>query len=366
MKLGLAENTLGMRPRHGDFAWVACVTFGFLGCARSAMQVPSGAAVAGTTSGSADEDAKTGDGVDATTGIGGDATRSESDAAGSFMADTSSGSASASDDFGDDAETSSGAGPDAATQDTGTGGCAGLFCEDFEQGQIDLSKWDILMGAGGTLNIEDQTVAHGKYAMHVHGLAGASDYALIVTRNAPAALSAASFGRAYFFITPKPTSGHTQMTFAGTNGTGPAEGPGPLPKLRYMEVANIGGGWQIGFDLLDVSPLIEEVAYPAGSPRVPVATWACLEWQFTDEPDVVNLWVDGAAVGTFDDEHVSYPGGHTPGSPLYDGASSGLIGGYTVFGFGFHDWHPAEAFDLYYDDIVLDTKRVGCLASGDP
>jgi hypothetical protein len=25
-----------------------------------------------------------------------------------------------------------------------------------------------------------------------------------------------------------------------------------------------------------------------------------------------------------------------------------------------------EAFDLYYDDIVLDTKRVGCVASGDP
>jgi len=133
-----------------------------------------------------------------------------------------------------------------------------------------------------------------------------------------------------------------------------------------MEVANINGGWQIGFDLLDLSPLIEEVAYPAGSPQVPVATWSCLEWQFTDQPDVVNLWVDGAATGTFDNEHVSYPGGHTPGSPLYDGTSSGLIGGYTVFGFGFHDWHPNKPFDLYYDDIVLDTKRVGCLAGDDP
>jgi hypothetical protein len=355
-----------MRPRRGRVVGVAGVMLGFLGCARSAAPVPSGAAGAGTTSGSADESAEAGNGVEATTGIAGDATRSESDAPGSVVVDTGSGSASANNDFGDDAETSTGVGPEAASQDTGTNDCAGLFCEDFEQGQIDPSKWDVMTGAGGTLNIEEQTVAHGKYAMHVHGLAGPADYALIVTKNAPAALSKAPFGRAYFFITPKPTSGHTQMTFAGTNGPGPAEGPGPLPKLRYMEVANIGGGWQIGFDLLDVSPLIEEVAYPAGSPQVPVTTWTCLEWQFTDQPDVVNLWVDGAAVGTFDDEHVSYPGGHTPGMPLYDGTSSGLIGGYTVFGFGFHDWHPNEAFDLYYDDIILDTRRVGCVASGDP
>jgi hypothetical protein len=78
-------------------------------------------------------------------------------------------------------------------------------------------------------------------------------------------------------------------------------------------------------------------------------------------PDTVNLWVDGNAIGTFDDQHVSYPSGHTPGMPLYNGTSSGLIGSYNLFGFGFHDWHPSKPFDLYYDDIVLDTKRVGCL-----
>jgi hypothetical protein len=211
--------------------------------------VPSGAAGAGTTSGSADESAEAGNGVEATTGIAGDATRSESDAPGSVVVDTGSGSAPANNDFGDDAETSSGAEPEAASQDTGTGDCAGLFCEDFEQGQIDVSKWDILTGAGGTLNVDEQTVAHGKYAMHVHGLAGRGRLCPHCHQKCPCGAECkATFGRAYFFITPKPTSGHTQMTFAGTNGPGPAEGPGPLPKLRYMEVANIGGGWQIGFD----------------------------------------------------------------------------------------------------------------------
>ena len=255
------------------------------------------------------------------------------------------------------------AGSSGAGAVAGSTGCAGLLCEDFELGQIDPVKWDVKSASGGTIEVQSNTVAHGKYALHVHGVSTKTDdYALIVSKNAPAALNATHFGRANFFITPKPlTSGHTQMVFAGVNGTGSANGPAPLQKLRYMEIANINGGWQMGFDLLDLSPLVEEVAYPAGSPQVPTMAWSCLEWQFSDTPDTVNLWVDGKAIGTFDDQHVSYPSGHTPGTPLYDGKSSGLIGGYQLFGFGFHDWHPNQPFDLYYDDIVLDVKRVGCL-----
>jgi hypothetical protein len=246
---------------------------------------------------------------------------------------------------------------------SGSSACSGALCEDFELGMIDPNRWDLKEGAGGTAVVQTDLVAHGKYALHVHGLASKTDdYALIVTKTAPAALAGAHFGRAYFYITPKPlTSGHTQMVFAGMNGTGSANGPGPFPKLRYMEVSNINGGWQAGFDLLDISPLVEEVTYPAGSPQVPTTVWACLEWQFTDQPDTINFWVDGKPIGTFDDQHVSYPSGHTPGTPLYNGTSSGLIGTFNLFGFGFHDWHPNQPFDLYYDDIVLDTKRVNCL-----
>ena len=254
-------------------------------------------------------------------------------------------------------------GSSGAAGSAGSNGCSGLFCEDFEGGMIDPAKWDLKEGAGGTALVQQDIVAHGKYALHVHGLASQTDdYALIVTKAAPAALKGVHFGRSYFFITPKPlSSGHTQMVLAGMNGSGSANGPGPFPKLRYMEVANINGGWQIGFDLLDIAPLIEEVAYPAGSPQVPTTAWTCMEWQFSDTPDTVNLWIDGKAIGTFDDQHVSYPPGHAPGAPLYNGTSSGLIGSYDLFGFGFHDWHPNKPFDLYYDDIVLDTQRVGCL-----
>ena len=242
-------------------------------------------------------------------------------------------------------------------------GCVGLLCEDFESGKIDGDKWTVEMG-GGTMTVQQQVVAHGQYAMQVHGQAGPGDWALLVAKNVPAALKGTTtFGRVYFYITPKPlTSGHTQMVFAGNTGAGAANGPAPFPKLRYMEVANINGGWQLGFDLLDVGPLVEEVSYPKG--QVPTMAWVCLEWEFEDHPDHITMWTDGTPIGTFDDTDIGYasPGPvPKPGGSIYDGKSSDIIGGFDTFVFGFHDWHPQKPFDLYYDDLVLSDQRVGCL-----
>lgn len=246
----------------------------------------------------------------------------------------------------------------------GTTGCSGLLCEDFESGSVDATKWD-QVAKGGTLTIQQQRAAHGKYAAQLHAQSGASDdWALLVVKNVPAALKGTTtFGRAYVYLAPETTASiHIQFAFAGHNGTGSATGPAPFSKLRYMEVASHSGTWQLGFDLLDVSPLVEEVSYSKTS--LPTSKWACLEWQFDDRPDAVTTWIDGTKVGTFDNTNVSYasPGPvPKPGSPLWDGTSTDLIGGFDTFGFGFHDWHPQKAFDVYYDDLVLDAKRVGCL-----
>jgi hypothetical protein len=156
---------------------------------------------------------------------------------------------------------------------------------------------------------------------------------------------------------------HVQLAFAGHTGSGTAKGPAPFAQLRYMEVASYGGRWQLGFDLLDLSPLVEEVSYSKG--RLSTETWSCLEWQFEDNPDRITLWVDGTQASTFDNTNVAYASpGPLPqsGGALWDGKSSGLIGGFDSFGLGFHDWHPQRAFDIYYDDWVLDSKRVGCPA----
>jgi hypothetical protein len=234
----------------------------------------------------------------------------------------------------------------------GAGNCAGLLCEDFESGQIDDAKWDTKT-MGGTVALQSARAAHGKYAVQFHGQAQAdvqSDYAFLIAHNGPAALAKHHFGRAYFYITPKPMSGHTGMVFAGTPG---------FPKPAYLEVANINSGWQLGFVKLNGPPNGEEVAYPPG--QVPVEKWTCLEWEFNDQPDSATLWIDGNQLGQLNDQTIGYPPGHVPGSPIFNGKSSDLVGGFSDFGFGIYDWHPKNAFDLFYDDIVLDVKRVGCL-----
>jgi hypothetical protein len=221
-----------------------------------------------------------------------------------------------------------------------------------------MGRWDLRTGAGGTQMIQQSTVAHGKYAWQVHGTGPAGDFAMILTKNAPAALRGAGpiFGRVYLFMTENITS-HVELGFAGTEG---------YPKLNYMEFAEFSGSWQLGFDLFTPAPsvasgFVEEASYPHPTVPFPVMKWSCIEWEFGDDPDMMVLWVDGRQVDQFDLQHIDFTTApRTPGSIL-NGKSSGIIGGFAVFGFGFHSWGASRSFDLFFDDIVLDTKRVNCL-----
>jgi len=224
-------------------------------------------------------------------------------------------------------------------------GCSGLFCEDFESGEIDAAVWDTKTFGGQTVTVQSTTAAHGKYAVQFHANPNLVSYDFIITKSAPAALSGHFFGRAYFFITPNPPAEHMEFFFAGTAG---------FPNLKYIEVASAGTAWQLTYvDLLVASgqaassPGTQE-KYSGGG-TVPVKKWTCLEWEVNDAPDQETVYVDGT-------EDVSFP------SITLNGVGSGLVGGFADFGFGYYAWHPAaNPIDIYYDDIVLDTKRVGCL-----
>jgi hypothetical protein len=243
----------------------------------------------------------------------------------------------------------------------GASSCPGLICEDFETGSIDPAKWDT-SSKGGTLAVQTQQVAHGKYALHLQALAsGSDDWATLFAKNVPAALKAATtFGRAsMYFSAGASASLHIQFPFAGSNGTGSGSGPAPLAQLRYLEVGSYDGQWQLSFDIHDVSPNVEDSAY-AGT-KIPTDKWVCVEWELEDQPERITLWVGGTQAGVFDNMHINYSSdGTKSGGTFYQGKTGGLIGVFDTFGIGFHDWHPTKAFDVYYDDVVLDTKRIGC------
>jgi hypothetical protein len=291
-----------------------------------------------------------------------------SDSAGGGPTVTDSGSVFDAGGGGGEGSTDAGVGQESGPGAEG-GACSGLFCEDFEDGQVDPTKWDLLMGQGGTAMVQQQTVAHGKYAWYVHGTGARGDFASILTKNAPAALQGAGpvFGRAYVYATAN-YGAHIQLGFAGTT-RDPTVAPSIMPtgiNFNYMEFAEFSNSWQLGFDLFTPAPsvamgFVEEASYPPAHDQYPTMTWSCIEWEFDDNPDQMLLWVDGKQIDQFDEQHIGYSSvPTTPGSVL-NGLSSGIIGGFDFFGFGFHNWGDSMVVDRYYDDIVLDTKRVGCI-----
>jgi hypothetical protein len=230
---------------------------------------------------------------------------------------------------------------DAAADAVGPTACAGLFCEDFETGVIDPAVWNVhVNGNQPTPAVVSQAgmVAHGRYAAHFHANPNVVSYDFIISKSPPAGLAGHHFGRAYFMVTPMPPLNHTEYIYAGTTG---------FPRYRYLEVASAAPlAWQLTYVSL-IPPNTGEDYHSGG--KVPVGRWFCLEWEFNDTPDRAVVYVDSVqdfAQSTF----------------TFAGATTGLVGPFAAFGFGYYAWHPAAyAFDVYYDDIVLNTSRVGCL-----
>jgi hypothetical protein len=344
-----------------------------IACSTSRRAVPSGGIDA---AGGGGDSTTTGSGGSATVSGGGSGTQSGPDAAPGAGGDSAGGIGGAATIPDGGASGSGGsmdAGPGDAAASRNDGSCAGLFCEDFEQGQLDPAVWDVQTGFGGTEMVQQDIVAHGKYALHMHGTGAGGDFALIVSKNMPNALQGAGpiFGRTYLYATSV-SDAHVELGFAGTT-----HDPAVAAKVtsssgmnfNYMEFANISSSWQMGFDLFAPDPTIakgfvEEASYPPMHDKAPIMKWSCIEWEFGDAPEKMVLWVDGRQVDQFDVGHISYVSGgatHTPTTVL-NGRNSGIIGGFTVFGFGIHSYGKSPlGVDRYYDDIVLDTKRVNCL-----
>jgi hypothetical protein len=88
--------------------------------------------------------------------------------------------------------------------------------------------------------------------------------------------------------------------------------------------------------------VVEEVAY--SNNQLPTSRWACLEWQFEDQPDRVTTWISQTRRAALQ--------GHEQRHHSVVSTSSGSV---------FTTGTRKRAFDIYYDDLVLDVKRVGCL-----
>jgi hypothetical protein len=241
-----------------------------------------------------------------------------------------------------------------------------LFSEDFESGALDSMLWTQQVTGDATLKIQSAKVAHGKYALEVSSPTPANKtMAFILAHNIPTALTHHLFGRAYMYITAVPDR-HIIFLTAGTPG---------IPKYRYQEVASSHTFFQLTY----VDQIDNGEDYHSGL-TIPVNRWFLLEWEFNDQPDRATIWIDGDQIFSTPFSRpkprppapANYPGGPPPfrppvpsGPPVPANSEPGpqatdLVGGFTDVTFGFKLWGAAPVpFDIYYDDIALDTHRIG-------
>jgi hypothetical protein len=226
----------------------------------------------------------------------------------------------------------------------GTGVCSGVFCEDFERGQLDPSVWTRSeVSSGNSAAIQSSNVAHGKYAMQFHAKGG-SRYSLILHDGLPASIQKHYFGRLYYSASgfPSESGGHTAYITSSNALDGFPDMDHHLEVSSYL--SDSGPTWQLGYWSGDGPEYID-----AGG-VIPIGEWFCLEWEFNDGPDEIAVWVDGDAKQGYAFRDI-------------DDHATNLIGKMSAIGLGFRTWHPMGApdIDLYIDDVVLDTARVGCL-----
>jgi hypothetical protein len=226
-----------------------------------------------------------------------------------------------------------------------------VFTETFESGKVDPAVWDTRVAGTATVSVDAVEGAHGKYALHIHypDMARGS-YAFVVATHLPDSVRTHFFGRAYMKIEPGLGTTHNPLIFAGEAG---------WPLSKFQEIGTSRGLWMPSYQ--ENKSLAGqgrgEITYRADS-MPPMHEWFLLEWEFSDDPSSIQMWVNG--------EKCMIPRGEEKVDrvkfvwPKDSTNDKGIVGGYTEFGFGARVWGaPMQGFDVYYDDVQIDTKRLG-------
>jgi len=227
-----------------------------------------------------------------------------------------------------------------------------LFVEDFESGQIDPKVWEQRITGTATVKVQSDQTAHGKYALQVHyPEMAAQAYAFLVMPHLPEGLKGHIFGRAYVKVDPGFQNSHTVMVLAGQSG---------WPISNFQEIGVYQNKFQPSYQANKAKTRQEGRGEDTrhGDPP-PVGKWFLLEWEFNDNPSQIRIWVDGQPSPVLEGgQPVEVSSFKWPKTDAGD--TKNLVGGYDEFGVGARYWgNPQTAFDIYYDDIVLDTKRIG-------
>lgn len=238
--------------------------------------------------------------------------------------------------------------PDSDQPGTGPGeskcGADGvLLCDDFEQAAVggapDPGSWQVqVFNQLGSISIDNTQAHSGTKSVHVVGTGQEAFRSVLFTTTKPFPPQHNSF-YARVFMRSKSPMGEGHSTYFGA---------GSADNQRAVRI-----GFQqyvLETNLIHPNNEYEQLSGPWGQPdqgvQLKAGEWHCVEAFFNGAQHELRVWFDDTEVTGL---HATNWGQNLSAwSPQYGKAW-----------FGFETYH-SEQDELWYDDIIIGTQRIGC------
>jgi len=355
-----------MRKAQSIWFWIGSVALIAAACSsdesdsKGGSTAGSGGKAAGGSAGRAGSGGGSGQaGAGGGSGSGGSSgALGASGASGASGTNGASGSGGGSSDAASDGKSGAGGQPDVCQ--------TARFCEDFEgytTGMAPGGGWRARVNHGAVSVVEEQKFLGLKSAKFTTEMqsGGKTAYIELASTSVFPVPNNMFYGRMMFRLESAPTqSVHWTFIQAG----------GVIPGQQYHAIYRYGGqhpvtqgttfvGNQLmaNYDTPDsysgTGPS-SDCWHHANGTVVPVGRWSCVEWQFDGPNNTLRMWLDGKAL---DDLTVV---GRGEGCVHQPATFPWTAPNFDRLSVGWESYQGDSARTLYIDNIVIDTKPIGC------
>ncbi len=226
------------------------------------------------------------------------------------------------------------------------------LCEDFESGMINPAIWKV---SGTTPVVDTIQHARGTHALHITQDVNGLSY--ITEKTTFPEANNTYFGRVFVYFKSLPfTTADGGMPYAhwtmvagsGTGVAGEVRLSGQLVSKRNLwgvgtdNQTDAGtGDWTTGDD------------DPKGNPTaIPQGQWMCIEWMHKGDTNETQFWWDATLHPSMSTTSTMHGGNDNPF----------LLPKFTQVWIGWQEYQTSsEHFEMWIDEIAIDSKRIGCV-----
>jgi hypothetical protein len=226
-----------------------------------------------------------------------------------------------------------------------------LLCDSFETGTLDTSTWSV---TGNAPTIDGVHAARGSKALHITKSANGASY-IKETKTFPVD-NDTYFGREFIWFSKIPyvDGGFTysHWTFTAASGTG-AQGEIRLSSQLQNGKNLFGVGTDTGTEANGSGDWTSSDKDPSGMPAaVPTGKWICIEWMHAGNINETRFYWDG----------VEHPSLHTTSSMNGGNGNPYTLPTFTNVWVGWQEYQATnENFEMWIDEVAIDTARIGCV-----